>query len=91
MAPCLVQRTQKSYFVDSLPLLVKWLSERGFAPIPVTSKRESTRLRTTDGHLVILYHSHSVVVDGRQPEATHALIAPLVREPPPLSQEVLLW
>ncbi len=66
---------------DLSPLL-GWLTEHGWRVRSVCdAQTEFARLQTEDGALLILYHSGSIVCQGRYQERTCMLLQSLVTEP----------
>jgi hypothetical protein len=77
LAPPQLQRAGvSSYHADDPVLLTSWLEARGWQRTDGRSPSELARL-WCGPRLVVLYHNGTALVQGLQPEQTHAALAEL--------------
>lgn len=73
-SPHLARAGVASYHSGDPALLATWLESRGWQRADGRSTSEYARL-WLGPQLVVLYHSGTALIQGLQPEATHALLS----------------
>lgn len=89
--PCtLTSRTPVSFTASDVPGLADWLQQHGYSTQPARSTAEYGRYQR-DASLIVLYHSGTVLLQGRDIASAHQLLAELVVPQPSLFETGADW
>ncbi len=72
------RRTPSSYGCVHVEALTSLLCAHGWYTSPPTNPTEYVRLTNERGQLLVLYHTGTVLVQGKHADDTHTQLAPLV-------------
>jgi hypothetical protein len=75
------RRTPSSYGCNNVAALAAYLRQQGYGAVPTRTTTEYARMQR-DTSLIVVFHSGTVLLQGRDTSSAHRLLAPFVREEP---------